>query len=139
MKPGFVNFQKVQKGQFLATKIHRKVTASYSGRIFMPLYQSQGRDGFFEIRKVRKIFLRLSELFRHTKFDHILPFLPGIHWQSQKHDTMIVNLKIARFFTKPFLHLLGYRSRRLDKNHLIIKNREAASRKHEYRDVNWSN
>jgi succinylglutamate desuccinylase len=139
MKPGFVNFQKVQKGQLLAIRKQEKVAASYTGRIFMPLYQSQGRDGFFEIRKIKKVFLHLSEVLRHTKFDHILPFLPGIRWQSKKHDTMLVNLKIARFFTKPFLHLLGYRSKVLDKSHLIIRNRDAASREHEYEDAHWSN
>jgi len=137
MNPGFVNFQRVKKGQKMAIRNGNQVIASRSGRIFMPLYQNQGTEGFFEIRSIHPFFLRLSAALRKTKFAHILPFLPGIRWQSAKHDAMVVNLKIARILAKPFLHLLGYRSKQIDKNYLVIKNREAASRVEEY-EAEWN-
>lgn len=132
MCPGYVNFQKVRQGQQLAFRNGKKIIASHTGRVFMPLYQSQGKEGFFEIKRVHPFFLRLSAILRKTKLAHILPFLPGIKWQSAHYDALVVNLKIARFFTKPFLHLLGYRSKQINRTHLVIKNREAASRTEEY-------
>ena len=137
MKRGFVNFQKVKKNQVLATRNGKKVIASHTGRLFMPLYQNQGTDGFFEIRKIHPLLLRISELLRYTKADHLLPLLPGIRWQSDRRDALIVNLKVARFFTKQFLHLLGYRSKRIDKRHLVIRNVETNSRTKEYRKTKW--
>ena len=116
----------------MAIRNGKKIVASHTGRVFMPLYQKQGKEGFFEIRKIHPFFLRLSAILRRTKFAHILPFLPGIRWQSSKKDAMVVNLKIARFFTKQFLHLLGFRSKRVDKTHLVIKNREASSKVADY-------
>ena len=52
MIPGFINFQTVEKGVVLATENGQPVTAPYSGKIFMPLYQDQGADGFFIIERV---------------------------------------------------------------------------------------
>lgn len=132
MRPGFVNFQRVKNGQEMALRNGRKVLAKHDGRVFMPLYQSQGQEGFFEIRKVHPFFLRLSTVLRKVKAGHILPFLPGIRWQSSDHQALVVNLKVARVLAKPLLHLLGYRSKMVDKNRLVIKNREAASRTKEY-------
>jgi len=137
MKPGFLNFQHFNKGQELAKSNGDIIFAEKSGRMLMPQYQSQGDDGFFSIRKIPPVFLRLSRTLRKLKFDRILPIMPGIHWQTDKHDTLIVNRKIAWLFAKQFFHLMGYRSKKLDKTHLVIKNREAASRKEEYLDVFW--
>ncbi|WP_420580362.1 succinylglutamate desuccinylase/aspartoacylase family protein [Reichenbachiella sp.] len=137
MRPGFVNFQRVKKNHELALRNGRKVLAKYDGRVFMPLYQSQGNEGFFEIRKVHPFFLKLSAVLRKTKIGHILPYLPGIRWQSADHKAMVVNLKVAQLLAKPMLHLLGYRSKQVDKNRLVIKNREAASRTRDY-TANWN-
>jgi succinylglutamate desuccinylase len=50
MNPGFRNFDKVKKGDWLATDRHGKITAQSDGYILMPLYQAQGNDGFFIVR-----------------------------------------------------------------------------------------
>ena len=47
MRPGYVNFQKVHKGEVLADNDFGEICAPYDGRILMPLYQPQGDDGFF--------------------------------------------------------------------------------------------
>lgn len=138
MKPGFLNFQHFNKGQELAKSNNNIVFAKKPGRILMPQYQSQGDDGFFSIRKIPPLFLRLSKTLRKIKFDRILPILPGVHWQTDRHDALIVNRKIAWLFAKQFFHLMGYRSKRLDKDHLVVKNREVASREDDYSEVFWS-
>lgn len=52
MQPGFENFQKINKGEFLAVKNGKKVRSEWDAYIFMPLYQSQGNDGFFVVQEV---------------------------------------------------------------------------------------
>ena len=52
MKPGYENFQKIEKGEFLAKQNGEKVISKWDARIFMPLYQAQGNDGFFVIEEV---------------------------------------------------------------------------------------
>ena len=52
MKPGFDSFQPVEKGELLAEDKKGKITAPVEGRIFMPLYQNTGEDGFFIVEEV---------------------------------------------------------------------------------------
>ena len=52
MKPGFTNFQKVNKGELLANNQNGNIYSKEAGRILMPLYQSQGEDGFFLIKDI---------------------------------------------------------------------------------------
>jgi succinylglutamate desuccinylase len=47
MLPGFLNFQPIEAGQWLANDRNGRVLAPTTGRILMPLYQPQGREGFF--------------------------------------------------------------------------------------------
>ena len=50
MNPGYTNFQKIYKGEELATNEDGPICSPYDGFIFMPLYQSLGDDGFFIIK-----------------------------------------------------------------------------------------
>lgn len=138
MHPGYCNFQLIHKGEPLAVSNGVEINATSTGRVFMPLYQSQGNDGFFAVRKISPVFLRISAWLRLIHFDRILPVLPGIKWQSKEKATLLVNRKIARLFAKKFFHLLGYRNKRLDKNHLTISNREWNSRKNDYLGATWN-
>lgn len=52
MEPGFKNFQKINKGEFLAVKNGKEVISEWDAYIFMPLYQAQGNDGFFVVQDV---------------------------------------------------------------------------------------
>lgn len=47
MRPGYVNFQKVSKGEVLADSDLGEIRSPCDARILMPLYQPQGDDGFF--------------------------------------------------------------------------------------------
>jgi succinylglutamate desuccinylase len=53
METGFTNFMSVQKGQILATDKDGLVRSPVDGMILMPLYQKQGEDGFFIVRKIK--------------------------------------------------------------------------------------
>ncbi len=51
MKPGFVNFQKIEKGTYLADDKNGPIYAAMDGYILMPLYQKLGNDGFFIVQE----------------------------------------------------------------------------------------
>lgn len=50
MNPGYENFSPVHKGQILAHDRNGDIRSPKDGFLFMPLYQSEGSDGFFIIR-----------------------------------------------------------------------------------------
>ncbi len=50
MRPGFQNFDQIQKGDWLASDRHGRITSQADGYLLMPLYQEQGNDGFFIVR-----------------------------------------------------------------------------------------
>lgn len=52
MEPGFENFQKIEIGQLLAYQNGKEIRSEWDAHIFMPLYQSQGNDGFFVVEEV---------------------------------------------------------------------------------------
>lgn len=139
MCSGFVNFQKIPKGERLALVDGIDLKTTKKRQIFMPLYQKQGNEGFYFIRPIPTFLLWLSKQLRRFKVDHILVRLPGVEFADGNKDTLVVNQRIARFFAKSFLHLLGYRARRFDKSHLIAKNRESASKRDQYTEAVWFN
>ena len=139
MRPGFFNFQLIRQNSILADNGQSEIRAPYSGRIFMPLYQDKGTDGFFIIRTIPDKFMRLSAFLRKIRADRILPILPGVKWIDEQRETLLVDRRIARFMAKQLFHLLGYRSKRKDKSHYIMKNREAVARTEEYKEAIWLN
>lgn len=52
MESGFENFSKIHKNQLLAIQNGKEIRSNWDAYIFMPLYQSQGNDGFFVIDEV---------------------------------------------------------------------------------------
>ncbi|HHG83116.1 MAG TPA: hypothetical protein ENJ82_00075 [Bacteroidetes bacterium] len=124
MLPGYHNFQEIKAFEFLANNRHGKVRSPEKGRIFMPLYQEQGDDGFFVVRPIAKFWLRVSAIMRMLGIDKLLPWLPGFRQNPQQPGMLEVNSRIVRWFGPQILHLLGYRrrSRRLGKL-LFIKRR----------------
>ena len=137
MLPGFKNFEQIRKGTPLAIHNGKEIYSTKNGRIFMPRYQPQGDDGYFGIRRIAPFFLKFSAVLRLIRIDALLVFLPGIRFLPGKEEILIVNLRIARFFTNSFFHLLGYRSKHLDQNTLVMKNREAKSRNDDYKNMKW--
>ena len=137
MVEGFRSFQKIKKHTVLATDKQGNIISKKNGRIFMPLYQEIGAEGFFVIQPIKPFFLKLSEFLRRVKFDNFLVILPGVSWENKQKHVLRVNLKTAKFMAKSFFHLLGYRSQKIDATHLKLSNRERASKNDMYKKTNW--
>ncbi|MBE37382.1 MAG: hypothetical protein CMP50_01820 [Flavobacteriales bacterium] len=51
MNPNMRNFEKIKKGQIVGHSNHGPVKSPYEGYLLMPLYQKQGKEGFYLIDK----------------------------------------------------------------------------------------
>lgn len=123
MEPGFVNFQPVKRGQLLARDRNEEILARENGRILLPLYQSQGSDGFFLVREISPRWLRLSALVRRMRLERLLHLLPGIERDPQRPDTLIVDPRVARWLAVDLLHLFGFRRRRSEGGKIVASRR----------------
>ncbi|WP_431135122.1 aspartoacylase [Psychroserpens mesophilus] len=126
MKPGFKNFVSVMKHQSLANDGISEIKSPFNGLIFMPLYQKQGEDGFFIVRKLSKFWLVVSAVLRSLKFHQFLKLLPGISRHPDNDYSLIANRKIALFLTTKIFHLFGYRKKIIvdDKIHFMKRDRK---------------
>ena len=123
MKPGFTNFQPVERGQVLARDRGGPIHASETGQILMPLYQGQGTDGFFLVRPVRPFWLRAAKWLRRLRIERLLPALPGVRRYPDRPGTLVVDPRIARWFVVELFHLLGFRKRQSREGKLIVSRR----------------
>jgi succinylglutamate desuccinylase len=137
MKAGFKSFQDIQKGEKIAYSDEQIINSEFNAKIFMPLYQNKGKEGFFIIRPIKTIFLRLSALLRRFNLDGLLVALPGIKWHDKKEGALRVNLRTAKFLAKPIFHLFGYRNKHIDETHLKLYNRERVSKSEMYCKEFW--
>lgn len=124
MEPGFVNFQPIVRGQLLAREHRGAIHAPESGRILMPLYQQLGSDGFFVVREVRPFWLGASAVLRRLGAERVAPLLPGVRRHPELPDTVIVNRRIARWYTVEIFHLLGFRRERVEGDTLVMSRRQ---------------
>lgn len=53
MRPGYINFQTIKKGEILAHDSKGEISAPMDGRLLMPLYQPKGEDGFFIVQETK--------------------------------------------------------------------------------------
>lgn len=128
MQPGFTNFTRVTKGQLLAGNRLGNVTSPEDGLLFMPLYQSQGEDGFFLVREVKLFWLKVSAQLRKWKLDRLLPYLPGVHTLADSPDSLKIDTRIAHWFVVEICHLLGFRKHtRQDEILIVTRRRQSAN------------
>ncbi len=137
MKTGFKSFQNSYKGQILATSNEANITSPFNAKLFMPLNQKKGEEGFFVIKKINPFFLKLSEILRKIRIDNLLIVLPGITWKDKKKGILQVNLKVAKYMVKPIFHLLGYRNKQFNNTSIFLFNRERTSKKKMYKKLSW--
>lgn len=121
MISGFQNFDKIDKGTPLAYEFGKLIKSPESGRIFMPLYQKAGHDGFLVVREVSPIWLELSSYLRKSSIHNFLKYLPGVTVNNER--SYFVDLNIARFLVKDIFHLFGYRVSKIDEETLICYKR----------------
>ncbi|RMH68584.1 MAG: aspartoacylase [Gemmatimonadetes bacterium] len=124
MKPGFENLTPVHKHQLLATDRKGDIRAPESGRVFLPLYQGQGDDGFFLARRIQPFWLYVSSFLRRLRTCRWVHLLPGVTRHPHQSDTFIVNTRIARLYTIQIFHLLGFRKKRLINGMLVVSRRK---------------
>ncbi|MEO0651792.1 MAG: succinylglutamate desuccinylase/aspartoacylase family protein [Planctomycetota bacterium] len=108
MVPGYVNFDRVERGEVLAHDVSGPIPADFTGNILLPLYQGRGADGFFLGKPVRKVWLRLSAVLRKTGIDRLLHWLPGVDRDSERADALWVDRRIARLRALDLFHLFGF-------------------------------
>ncbi len=137
MKPNFKSFQDVSKGELLATSNKELIRSTYNAKVFMPLYQTKGKEGFFIIKAIHPFFLKLSEFIRNIRLDNLLVIFPGVSWKNRKKGILKVNLRVARFMVKPIFHLLGYRNKEVNEKDIYLFNRERTSKKKMYKRLKW--
>ncbi len=124
MRPGYMNFQPVERDEVLASDRTGDVAVHEdSARILMPLYQKQGEDGYFLVREVRRFWLRVSWLIRRLRLHVLLPVLPGVAWHEHRPDTLVVDPKVARYFVVEVFHLFGFRRAGHEGDRLIFSRR----------------
>ena len=128
MRPGYRNFDRVRQGEELATLNERPVKAQHSGRIFMPLYQAMGGEGYFLVRPVHGFWLALSAVLRRTPVHALLPWLPGVERLPDDARRLRVDPAVARAPIRLF-HLLGYRLEGRDGEQLVFIRRERDPRR----------
>jgi hypothetical protein len=109
MDPGYSNFARVTRGQRLAVDRRGEVRSPANGLLFLPLYQKRGEDGFFLVRPVNAVWLALSAWLRRMGAPDFVAHLPGVRVHPERKDTLVVNVRIARFFAEGVFRLLGYR------------------------------
>ena len=110
MLDGYKNFQPIKKGENLAVHNHKTIKSPGDFTIFMPLYQEQGEDGFFCIKSISNLKLKLISFLRKSKFQNLL--LPPKDETSRDQNTIIVNKLKTKSLQLQLLHLLGFRKRR---------------------------
>ncbi len=122
MIPGFVNFQKIHRGQILAYNTQGAIHSPLTGRIFLPLYQDQGLEGFLIIDEIKFIWLKISEIIRKLGLDRYMSLLPGIRKHKEFQNCYVIKRRVGRFFLISVFRLLGYR-KVIQKNNLYIVKR----------------
>jgi succinylglutamate desuccinylase len=123
MEPGFGNFDRVKKRQLLARDQHGLILAPENGRILLPLYQGKGNDGYFIAAEVRAFWLAVSSLLRRIRLGTLLRLLPGVRRGRGEPEVLLVNTRVARWFTLEIFHLFGFRKLRRAGEELVVSRR----------------
>jgi len=123
MDPGWRSFQSIGVGARLATNDAGEVTTPEGGLLLLPLYQRQGNDGFFIVRPVRPLWMRLSALLRRLRGERFLHWLPGVRRADGETDGFIVDRRVARWFALEILHLMGFRRHGSVGQYLVVSRR----------------
>lgn len=124
MEPGYRNFQPVAEGEIVAHDRQGPVRAPESGRIFLPLYQAKGEEGFFLVRRVAPFWLGVSALLRRIGADRLAPWLPGVEPHPEREGTLVVHPRLSGSLTVKLFHLLGYRRERPEEGRLVLTRRK---------------
>jgi len=127
MRPGFTNFQPIRKGQILGSDVNGPVVAPMRGRLFLPLYQKLGDDGFFIVRSVRPVWLRISRWLRSRGLDRLATWIPGVIRHPDREDAVVLAPWATNRLVVDLLHLLGFNARHEGGRVVMIRRVESAA------------
>ncbi len=125
MKPGFISFQPVAAGQVLGQDRAGRVFAPQPGLLLMPLYQKLGDEGFFLVRPVHPLWLRVSSLLRRLHLERYLHWLPGVRRHPELPESLVVDRRVARWVALEVFHLLGFRRQGRRRARYLVLSRRA--------------
>jgi succinylglutamate desuccinylase len=120
MRPGFRNFDPVQRGQELADQHDGVVKSPRSGLILMPLYQELGEEGFLIARPIYRLWLHISAILRAIHLDRIVTYLPGVQRHPTRSRAFLVNPHVALFLVREIFHLLGFHRAKPEGDRLVF-------------------
>ncbi len=121
MEPGFLNFQRVKKGQLIAKEHGKRVLSPYSGRILLPLYQGTGDDGFFIATETKLSWMRVASCIRMFKLDTIAHWLPGIKRNKKDKSVLLVNRRMASMLGVEIFYLLGFHKEKTEDRYIVFQ------------------
>lgn len=124
MYPGFINFQPVRKHAPLGSIDGVDLKAPMQGQIFMPLYQKQGAEGFYLIKRIPAFWIKFSKRFRLFKYHNRLHWLLGVKKISSSPLTFRLDQQVTFLWAIEIFHLLGYIMVRQDGPYLFMTRRE---------------
>ncbi|MEZ5977044.1 MAG: succinylglutamate desuccinylase/aspartoacylase family protein [Planctomycetota bacterium] len=84
MVPGFTNFDRVTRGELLATEVRGDLRCPFDGVILLPLYQGRGSDGYFIGRTAGPVARFFSAVARRLFGRKTLALLPGIRRHGER-------------------------------------------------------
>jgi hypothetical protein len=111
MLPGLASFTPVVANQVVAHDARGPVHAPHAALLLMPRYQAQGDDGYFLVREIRPIWLKVSEWLRRAGVPHLVPYLPGVRRDPARPELLVVDPRVARTRVAEVMHLCGFRRR----------------------------
>ena len=104
------NFQPIRKGEKLALHNQRIIKSPDDYTIFMPLYQDQGEDGFFFIKPITYLRLKIISMLRKSSLQERL--IPKDNVVQSDRNTLIIDKIGIKGYQLKLLHLLGFRKRK---------------------------
>lgn len=124
MASNFRNFCRINRNELLAELNGESLMAPFKGRLFLPLYQKQGSDGFFVVRRILGFALTASALLRKFNWTPLLLLFPGVTRHETVSKWIMVKGVSTRWLAIPIFHLLGYRCREQERESLCFVRRE---------------
>ena len=131
MQAGFRNFDPVHAGDEVGADRTGPVRAALSGRLFLPLYQRQGDDGFFIVRRLAPAWLVVSRLLRVAGADRVAPWLPGVQPHPERSDAVVVARWARNRWVIGLLHLMGFTARGESGGAVMVRRQEGPARQPE--------
>ncbi len=90
----------------------------------MPLYQEQGDDGYFIIKKTTNLWLIVSRFVRKYKLYFLLKLVSNISFVDSEKYMFRTNQEAISNKTEYLFHLFGYRQKKVKGSYTLYSRRD---------------